>query len=127
MDVALVIIKLLCARELATYFLHQWLTGHQVAIGMGGHLDHQCVALAKLRLEVLRAAQTFELPVDHDGNACAQSITLLHAEKGMQKNSALTQTLTEPLGHDPGDTLHSISYTNELLAMHVKVPKAAVK
>lgn len=39
-DIALVVIKLLCARELAAYILHHWLGGRQVTTSTHGHLDH---------------------------------------------------------------------------------------
>ena len=38
-------------------------------------------SLAKLVLQVLRAAHAPELPVNHDGEAVAESLALLHAER----------------------------------------------
>lgn len=43
------------------------------------HLDHQSVTFAKLALEVLGAAQTSELAVDHDRDSRTQRFTLFHA------------------------------------------------
>jgi len=40
---------------------------------------YQRVAVSKLALEMLRTAEALELTVDHDCNASAQRVTLLHA------------------------------------------------
>jgi len=40
---------------------------------------YQRVAVSELALEMLRTAEALELTVDHDCNASAQRITLLHA------------------------------------------------
>jgi len=42
-------------------------------------LDNQDVARSKLGLKVLRAAKTFKLTIDHDGQFRTQRLALFHA------------------------------------------------
>jgi len=44
----------------------------------GPQLELRAVTRAKLRLEMLRAAQAAQLPLHHDANAAAQCLGLLH-------------------------------------------------
>ena len=60
---------------------HQGLDGSPPAVFLARHLGDQREALAELGLEVLGAAQTPEGTVDLNGDARAQSFTLLHAER----------------------------------------------
>ena len=60
---------------------HEGLDGSPPAVFIARHLGDQREALAELGLEVLGAAQTPEGTVDLNGDARAQSFTLLHAER----------------------------------------------
>lgn len=42
------------------------------------YLGQQCVAAAKLALQVLWTPQTFDLTTDHHCQPCTESLTLLH-------------------------------------------------
>lgn len=53
------------------------------------HLGLQGVAAAEPALEVLWAAQAPQLALRHDGQPCAQSLTLLHAGGGGAGGSAI--------------------------------------
>ena len=48
------------------------------------------VALPKLSLQVLWAAETAELPIHHDGQACTKSLTLFHADTAGYRNRKLS-------------------------------------
>lgn len=65
--------------------LHKCLEGLQVVLLLAVGFGQQGVPAAELALQVLRAAQAFELPVHHDGQAGTEGFTLLHAvEKGIK-------------------------------------------
>ena len=68
------------ARERLLNEMHELL---HVAVNLlhGGslHFGHQRVPLTKLVFEMLWATETFELPIDHDSNAGAESFTFFHA------------------------------------------------
>lgn len=57
----------------------------QVAVlqlGLYVNFSQQCVAAAKLALQVLGAPEALELTVDHHCQPGAQGLTLLHAVEG---------------------------------------------
>jgi len=60
-----------------------------VAVLSGAYLDYQYVAVAKLVLEVLRTAETFELAIHHDRYLRTQGVTFLHTGKPEKNCSAV--------------------------------------
>ena len=48
---------------------------------MQADLNYKDVTVAELSLEMLRAAETFKLTVDHDGQPRAQRFAFLHAAR----------------------------------------------
>ena len=75
---------------------HEGLDGSPPAVFIARHLGDQHEALAELGLEVLGAAQTPEGTVDLNGDARAQSFTLLHAERAARQRVNSTTVHNHP-------------------------------
>ena len=70
-----------CARKCVLHELLDWLDDRPTVLIHGRYFDYHRVSFAEFALEMLRTAETFELPVDHNGDLRAQGVTFLHAIK----------------------------------------------